>query len=146
VSTYAQVAGVYTPPSNLPVDNYGPGASTVLNITAATLIKANPGRPVRIDVIIAGSAAGAAYDTNAAGSAAASNQIAAIPEYGRSALARPALPDWHHHIAGDRVDPHRSVLLMTIPTILIAGGSLLGAIGIGLWLIADWAERRFGKR
>jgi hypothetical protein len=63
----------------LPVDNFNIGATTALNVTTTTLLKANPGRLVRIDVVVAGSTAGAAYDTNATGSTAASNQICSIP-------------------------------------------------------------------
>jgi hypothetical protein len=33
---------------------------------------------------------------------------------------------------------------MTIQTILIASGCLLGAIGIALVLLADWLQRRRG--
>jgi hypothetical protein len=69
----------FTPPSTMPVDNYPPGAATVLAITAATVLKAAPGRLVRINVVVAGSAAGSANDVATTGAAGVGNQIAAIP-------------------------------------------------------------------
>lgn len=55
------------------------GSSAQYNITAATVVKATPGRLVRIDVITAGSAAGTANDCATTGAAAVGNQIASIP-------------------------------------------------------------------
>jgi hypothetical protein len=55
------------------------GTSQAYNITAATVIKATPGRLVRISVVTAGSAAGTANDCDTTGAAAIGNQIAAIP-------------------------------------------------------------------
>jgi hypothetical protein len=54
------------------------GAKSVLNITAATVVKATPGRLVKISVTTAG-AAGTANDCITTGAAAAANLIAAIP-------------------------------------------------------------------
>lgn len=64
------------------------GGSTSLNVTAATLVKgasANAvavgpvARLVRINVLVAGSAAGSANDAATAAAAATSNQIFVIP-------------------------------------------------------------------
>jgi hypothetical protein len=57
---------------------------TQLNITSGTVVKGgsgviSPGRLAKISVIVAGSAAGAAYDTNTTGSVATANEIAIIP-------------------------------------------------------------------
>lgn len=51
-----------------------------LNVTAATVIKAAPGRTVRINVIVAGSTLGSVNDCATTGAAAAANQLAAIPD------------------------------------------------------------------
>jgi len=64
MSQFYPLSGIYTPPPNLPPDAYGPGAATALNVATATVLKANPGGLVRIDVVSAGSTAGPAYDTN----------------------------------------------------------------------------------
>jgi hypothetical protein len=66
----------------------GQGLSTALNITSPTVIKASPGRLVRINVIVAG-AAGAANDCATTGAAAAANEVAVIP-----AAVGPVLLDW----------------------------------------------------
>jgi hypothetical protein len=66
----------------------GQGLFTSLNITAATVIKASPGRLVRISVIVAG-AAGTANDCTTTGAAAAANEVAVIP-----AAIGPVLLDW----------------------------------------------------
>lgn len=50
-----------------------------MNITAATVVKAAPGRTVKIAVIVAGSAAGTLNDCLTTGAAAAANELAAIP-------------------------------------------------------------------
>jgi len=55
------------------------GTSRTYNITAATVVKATPGKLVRISVIVAGSAAGTANDCATTGAAAVANQIAVIP-------------------------------------------------------------------
>jgi hypothetical protein len=70
------------------VAQFGQGLSTSLNITAATVIKAAPGRLVRISVIVAG-AAGTANDCTTTGAAAAANEIAVIP-----AAVGPVPLDW----------------------------------------------------
>lgn len=54
------------------------GVNTVLNVTAATVIKATPGRLVKICVTVAG-AAGTANDCITTGAAAAANVLCAIP-------------------------------------------------------------------
>lgn len=57
----------------------GGGISVVYNLTAATVVKATPGRCVTVSVIVAGSAAGTANDvTNTAGAVVA-NQFGTIP-------------------------------------------------------------------
>jgi hypothetical protein len=55
------------------------GKTAVYNITTATVVKATPGRLVRISVIVAGSAAGTANDCATTGAAAVGNQITVIP-------------------------------------------------------------------
>ncbi|TKI02738.1 hypothetical protein [Martelella alba] len=75
-------ANVGTP---LRVDAYGAlkssagGDTPHYNIAASTVVKATAGRLVRVNVLVAGSAAGNAYDTNVAANAAAANLIAVIP-------------------------------------------------------------------
>ena len=51
----------------------------VYNITAATVVKASPGYAAAVSVIVAGSAAGAVYDSAATTGNSAANQIAVIP-------------------------------------------------------------------
>lgn len=65
-----------TPPQPLAVAE---GEVSALNIAAATVVKATPGRLMRISVVVAGSAAGAAYDAAATSGNTAANEIAAIP-------------------------------------------------------------------
>lgn len=72
-----RVGGV-TPPQPIGVDK-APDALTFLNITASTVLKASPGRAVRVSVIVAGSAAGSLNDCATTGAAAASNEVAVIP-------------------------------------------------------------------
>ncbi|KWN80868.1 hypothetical protein WM24_23835 [Burkholderia ubonensis] len=55
------------------------GKTPIYNITAAAVVKATPGRLVRINVVVAGSAAGTANDCATTGAAAAANEIAVIP-------------------------------------------------------------------
>ena len=52
--------------------------STALNITAATVVKATPGRCVCISVLVAGSA-GAAYDSASTAGTSAANKFFTIP-------------------------------------------------------------------
>jgi len=61
-----------------PPQQVGRGEQSRLNIDAAALVKAGPGRLVRIAVLVAG-AAGAAHDVAATGDAADGNRIAVIP-------------------------------------------------------------------
>jgi hypothetical protein len=55
------------------------GISNQYNITAAAVVKATPGRLVKISVVVAGSGPGTANDCLTTGAAAAANEIAAIP-------------------------------------------------------------------
>lgn len=55
------------------------GSSSALNLTAATLVKAGAGRLIRISVTVAGTAAGSANDAATTAGAAATNQLASIP-------------------------------------------------------------------
>lgn len=55
------------------------GLNTTLNIAAATVVKAAPGRLVRINVNTAGTTAGTASDCATTGAVAAANLIAGIP-------------------------------------------------------------------
>ena len=61
-----------------PALQVGSGEQTALNLTADTLIKAGPGRLVRVSVTTAG-AAGAVHDAAAIGGAAAGNLIGVVP-------------------------------------------------------------------
>lgn len=70
--------GGVTPTVPIGVD-LAPGGLTALNITAATVIKARPGRLVKIVVVVAGSAAGTVNDCLTTGAVAASNEVASIP-------------------------------------------------------------------
>ena len=51
----------------------------VLNITAATVVKATAGRLVRVSIITTGSTAGGCYDVATTGAAATANQVLVIP-------------------------------------------------------------------
>ena len=55
------------------------GSRSVLNISAATVIKLTPGTLFTINVNTAGSAAGTAYDATTVGGNTAANLIADIP-------------------------------------------------------------------
>lgn len=63
--------------TGLSVDTSGSGST--MNITAATVVKAGPGRLVRLNVIAAGAAAGAIYDAASTSGNTAANQTFAIP-------------------------------------------------------------------
>lgn len=65
-------------PQNPIVPRFG-GSTSVLNITAATVVKAAPGTLWTITVTTAGSAAGSAHDVLTTGGAAAGNLIFDIP-------------------------------------------------------------------
>ena len=56
----------------------GNGALSLLNVSAATVVKAGSGRVARVSVSVAG-AAGTVNDSLTTGAVAASNQIAVIP-------------------------------------------------------------------
>lgn len=64
----------YNPPTRVAA-----GDQSSLNIDAARVVKDAPGRLVKVSVVTAGSAAGAAHDCAATGDAAAGNKIATIP-------------------------------------------------------------------
>ena len=55
------------------------GTQSTLDITAATVIKALPGRLYTISVVVAGSAAGAVYDATSTTGNTAADEIAPIP-------------------------------------------------------------------
>jgi len=55
------------------------GAQSALYLTTATLVKGGLGRVAKVNVIVAGSAAGSVNDVGIAAGAVAGNQIAVIP-------------------------------------------------------------------
>lgn len=55
------------------------GRLSTLNITAATVVKATPGRVFKVSVIVAGSTAGTINDCATVAAAAATNQIGTAP-------------------------------------------------------------------
>lgn len=58
----------------------GAGAgSTMLNITAATVLKASPGTMLMVSVVVAGSAPGGVHDCITTGAASSANQFFTIP-------------------------------------------------------------------
>jgi hypothetical protein len=65
------------------------GQAQVYDITAATIIKAAPGRVFRVNVQVAGSTTGTVNDCLTTGAAAITNQIAVIPE-----TVGPLLLEW----------------------------------------------------
>jgi hypothetical protein len=54
--------------------------SSALNITAATVVKATPGRAVMVSVIVAGSGAGAVYDHATTSGVGAASEIFIVPD------------------------------------------------------------------
>ena len=82
-----ELVGDFKPQSGAAVD--ASGAAVVYNVTAATVIKASPGRMVRVDVIVAGSSAGSVNDCTTTAAAAVGNQLAVIPN-----AVGPLLFDW----------------------------------------------------
>lgn len=70
---------ITSPPVKTNTLNVGSGMDTRLNITAATVVKAAPGRVARVSVIVAGSAAGSVNNALTTGAAAASNQLFVVP-------------------------------------------------------------------
>ena len=53
------------------------GSTSVMNMTAATLVKSSPGRICSVSVVVAGAATGTVYDANV--STATTNPIYTIP-------------------------------------------------------------------
>lgn len=66
-------------------------ASVAFNLTAPTVVKAGPGRITRVNVIVAGTAAGGVYDCLTTAAASALNQIASIPTISTAQLGSLAL-------------------------------------------------------
>lgn len=56
-----------------------PSLNTQLSINSPTVVKAQAGRLMRVSVLVAGSAAGGAYDTNDLTRPGLQNQVAVIP-------------------------------------------------------------------
>ncbi len=56
------------------------GNNSVLNITAATVVKASPGTIWNVNVTVAGTTVGGVYDFAAATGEASANLVAAIPD------------------------------------------------------------------
>lgn len=56
------------------------GDKAALNVTAATVIKGTPGVCVSVSVVVAGTAAGAAYDNNATTGNSSANQFGTLPD------------------------------------------------------------------
>lgn len=56
------------------------GLSTSLNITAATVVKAKPGRICKVSVIVAGSGTGTVNDLATTSGASAANQLYVVPQ------------------------------------------------------------------
>jgi hypothetical protein len=50
--------GNVTPPVNFPIDAYATSAATTLNVSARTIVKASPGRLVRVESQFAGTTVG----------------------------------------------------------------------------------------
>lgn len=55
------------------------GKSATLNITTAVVVKGIPGRVQRVQVLVAGSAAGAVYDGTLTTGNGAANQVGVVP-------------------------------------------------------------------
>ena len=81
--------GNVTPPVPFPIDAYATSVATILSVTVQTVVKASPGRIVRVDVAVAGSGAGSVNDAATIAGIATSNLIAAIP-----AVVGPIWLDW----------------------------------------------------
>lgn len=58
----------------------GQGTTAVLNITAATVVKAVGGRVAKVSVLVAGSAAGAIHNCATTGAVAAGNKVAVVAD------------------------------------------------------------------
>lgn len=70
---------------------YVAGKHSVLDITAAILVRGSPGRLVSISVLVAGTTVGSANDSASISGASAANQIAVIPE---AVTAEPLVINW----------------------------------------------------
>jgi hypothetical protein len=55
------------------------GTSSMLGITASTVVKASPGRLIRVSVIVAGTTAGTVYDNSSTAGDAVGLEIAILP-------------------------------------------------------------------
>lgn len=66
-------------------------AKVAFNMTAPTVVKAGAGRVSRVNVIVAGTAAGGVYDCLTTAAASALNQIASIPTLSTAQLGSLAL-------------------------------------------------------
>lgn len=55
------------------------GQSSLLNITAASVVKPQPGRMVRFQVLVAGTTPGAAYDSTSLAGNTVANQVGVAP-------------------------------------------------------------------
>lgn len=55
------------------------GSFNAVNITGASVLKASPGVIIRVQVLVAGTTAGAVYDANAAANVSQANQVGVIP-------------------------------------------------------------------
>jgi ABC-type uncharacterized transport system permease subunit len=58
----------------------GNATSSSLNVAAATVVKPTPGFVATVSVVVAGTAAGAIYDSTSSAGNTVANQIAAIPD------------------------------------------------------------------
>ena len=67
------------PQSPLATQNV-PGGQKRLNITAATVVKAAPGRVIKAFVVVAGSTVGSLNNCTTTGAAAAANEVCALPD------------------------------------------------------------------
>lgn len=68
------------------------GTATTLDITAAQIIKNSPGRVFTVSVLVAGSTAGAVYDSVSLTGNTAANQIGVVPDTAAAPLNFNAMP------------------------------------------------------
>lgn len=68
------------------------GTTNTLDITAATVIKGSPGRVWTVSVIVAGSTAGAVYDSISATGNTVANQIGVVPDTAAAPISFNAFP------------------------------------------------------
>ena len=71
---------------------YPGGANSILDITAATVVKAAAGAVFNISVTVAGTAAGGVYDASTTGGNTAANQMYVIPDTIGSVVAGAGSP------------------------------------------------------